>query len=117
MAKSKRATAPPRHPEKKYVPFHGGVSLAIWLNEVETDEGTRFYRTVTLQGRRFRDRKTGEWRDAKSFRATDLPAVMLSIDAALAFMQNTPLPGQPAEAEEEMEVLENGEVPCDSVPY
>ena len=54
MAKGKRsAVAPPRYPEKKYGPLHGGVGLAIWLNEVETGEGTRYFRSI--QGRRFRD--------------------------------------------------------------
>ena len=61
MAKSKRATAPPRYPEKKYGPFHGGVGLAIWLNEVETEDGIRYFRSCTLQPRRYRDKKTGEY--------------------------------------------------------
>lgn len=119
MAKSKRAStkAAPRYPERKWGPFHGGVSLAVWLNEVETAEGIRYFRSVSIQSRRFRDRQTGEWRDAKSLRATDLPALMLAMDAAVAFMQNTPLPGIPAEPEEETAVLENGEIPTESVPY
>lgn len=115
MAKSKRAaTAPPRYPEKKWGPFHGGVGLAVWLNEVETEEGVRYFRSVTIQGRRYRDKDTGEWKDAKSLRATDLPALMLAMEAAQAFLAKTPLPGPPAEAEEESAAAENGEPPAGS---
>ena len=35
----------PRHPEKKYGPFHGGCGLAIWLNEVKTETGPRYFRS------------------------------------------------------------------------
>ena len=42
---TKRTPAPPRRPERKWGPFHGGVSVAVWLNEVETETGNRFYRT------------------------------------------------------------------------
>lgn len=43
--KPKRATTAPRHPEKKWGPFHGGVGVAVWLNEVQTDAGPKFFRT------------------------------------------------------------------------
>ena len=46
-AKSKRAAPAPRHPEHKYCPFHGGVGVAIWLNEVQTPEGSRYFRSLT----------------------------------------------------------------------
>ena len=57
--KPKRVAAPPRHPERKWGPFHGGVGVAVWLNEVQTGAGLRFFRTLTLQPRRYRDQKTG----------------------------------------------------------
>lgn len=44
-AKSKRTATTPRHPERKYGPFHGGVGVAVWLNEVQTDHGPRFFRS------------------------------------------------------------------------
>lgn len=83
MAKKRvSAQAPPRYPERKWGPFHGGVSVAVWLNEVETEEGTRYFRSVGINSRRFRDKVTGNWKDAKSLRPTDLPALMLALDKA-----------------------------------
>lgn len=124
MAKNRRSAvkAPARPPERKWGPFPGGVSCAVWLNSVETEEGTKYFRSVTIQGRRFRDKVTGLWRDAKSLRSTDLPALMLALEAAQRFMNDTPLPGVAAESEEEMaaleeEVPENGDVADDSIPY
>lgn len=98
-ATKKRTTAPPKRPEKKYGPFHGGVGLAIWLNQVATDEGPRFFRTVTVAPRRYRDPKTGEWMDAGSFHATDLPALILALESAHSYMSNTPLPGEAVDAD------------------
>ena len=43
--KTKRAAATPRRPEKKYGPFAGGCGVVVWMNQVETDTGTRFFRT------------------------------------------------------------------------
>ena len=31
--KAKRSVSAPRRPEKKWGPFHGGVGVAVWLNE------------------------------------------------------------------------------------
>ena len=98
--KSKRATTVPRRPEMKYGPFHGGVGLAVWLNEVESEQGPRFFRSVTIAPRRYRDPKTGEWTDAGSFNATDLPALILALQAAHQFMSSTPLPGRQADEEQ-----------------
>lgn len=41
--KAKRSATAPRHPEKKWGPFHEGVGVAVWLNEVQTDAGPRFF--------------------------------------------------------------------------
>ena len=57
--KAKRSASAPRHPEKKWGPFQGGVGVAVWLNEVQTDAGPRFFRSLSLQLRRYRDKKTG----------------------------------------------------------
>ena len=65
--KSKKSVQmPPRRPEKKIGPFHGGLGISIWLNEVETEQGPRYFRSVTLAPRRYRDATTGEWKDANS---------------------------------------------------
>lgn len=112
-AKGKRPTATPRHPERKYGPFHGGVGVAVWLNEVKTPEGLRYFRSLTIAPRRYRDRETGEWRDASSLRPTDIPALLLALEAAHQFMAATPLPGQPVE-EDQMEdtpIAGSGDVP------
>ena len=93
--KAKRTATTPRYPERKWGPFHGGVGVAVWLNEIQTDAGPSIFRTVTVQPRRYRDKKTGIWKDAGSLRPTDLSALMLAMDAALFFIAHTPLPGQP----------------------
>ena len=46
---TKRAVTAPRYPERKWGPFHGGVGVAVWLNEVETAEGKRFFRSNVAQ--------------------------------------------------------------------
>lgn len=56
--KAKRSR--PTYPERKWGPFHGGVGLAVWLNEVKTDDGPRYFRSITITPRRYRDPKTGE---------------------------------------------------------
>jgi hypothetical protein len=110
--KGKRPAAPPRRPEKKYGPFHGGVGLAVWLNQVDGENGPRYFRSCSLAPRRYRDKKTGEWMDAGSLRATDLPAIILAMEAALVFMNSTPLPGEPVEED----VLDAMDAREDEVP-
>lgn len=112
-AKGKRSPPSPRHPEHKYGPFHGGVGVAIWLNEVQTTEGLRYFRSVTIAPRRYRDPETGEWRDASSLRSSDLPALILALQAAHQFMSSTQLPGESVEEDqiEDTPHAENGIVP------
>src|SRR5947207_12369077 len=95
--KAKKAPTSPRRPEKKWGPFAGGVGVAVWLNEVETEQGKKFFRSVTLAPRRFRDAKTGEWTDSSSYRPQDVSVLMLALQAALDFIAATPLPGQSVE--------------------
>jgi hypothetical protein len=110
---SKRAATIPRRPERKWGPFHGGVGVAVWLNEVETSEGKRFFRSITVAPRRYLDDKTGKWEDASSLRTTDLPSLILALQAAHDYVHTTPLPGLPAEGEEPAgaDVLSDGELP------
>lgn len=112
--KAKRSATVPRHPEKKWGPFHGGVGIAVWLNEVQTDAGPRFFRSISLQPRRYRDKKTGMWKDAASLRPTDIPALMLGLEAAMSFIAHTPLPGQSLDDEDQIDTLADGEVPARS---
>lgn len=111
-AKTKRKPTAPRRPEKKYGPFHGGAGLAVWLNQVDDPEGPRFYRSVTINPRRYRDAQTGEWTNAGSFRASDLPALILALEAAHAYMANTPLPGDAMEDD----ALDAHEAAADEIP-
>jgi hypothetical protein len=99
--KTKRAATIPQRSERKFGPFHGGVGVAVWLNQVQTDDRPRFFRSVTITPRRFFHRQSGEWRDAGSFRSTDLPALVLALEAARAYMASTPLPGEPVGDEED----------------
>jgi hypothetical protein len=105
--RTKRAAAPPRRPEKKYGPFAGGCGVVVWLNEVETDAGTRWFRSVQIAPRRYRSKKTGEWEDSQSLRVTDIPSLVLGLEAAHQFCATTPLPGQPAEEEHVEEAVAN----------
>ena len=80
--KAKRTTSAPRYPEKKWGPFHGGVGIAVWLNEVQTEAGPKFFRSVSLQSRRYRDKKTGVWKDAKSrmpFSASQMNGLLFEV--------------------------------------
>ncbi len=118
MATKEKRTkkSPPRHPERKWGPFAGSCGVAVWLNEFETERGTRYARTITFSPRRFRDPKTGDWRDG-AYRPVDLAALLLAIQAAHDFCLTTPLPGEPAEGEE-VDTITHGEVPSDSnVPF
>ena len=100
---TKRTTSAPRRPERKWGPFHGGVGVAVWLNEVETDEGKRYFRSVTVAPRRYLDDKTGKWEDASSLRTSDLPSLILALQAAHDYVSSTPLPGLPVAGEEHAE--------------
>jgi hypothetical protein len=85
---------PSRQPEKKIGPFAGGISVAIWLNTAETDDGPRTFRSITLSPCRYLDRETGEWKDAISYNPGDLPALIYSLTKAQEYVFETPLPDQ-----------------------
>ena len=111
---AKRPDLAPRYPERKWGPFHGGLGIAVWLNEVNTPEGKRFFRSGTIAPRRFRDKKTGQWKDAGSLRPADLQTLMLGLQAAHEYIHSTPLPGTPLEGDEPDEIITdeaNGQMP------
>jgi hypothetical protein len=102
--KTKRQVAVPKRPERKWGPFHGGVGVAVWLNEVETADGRKWFRSVTIAPRRYLKAETGQWEDATSYRTVDLPSLILALQAALEFVSSTPLPGQPVDEEVQPEL-------------
>lgn len=103
-AKTKKVERPVRRPERKIGPFHNGLGIAIWLNTVETDKGTRFFRSISIAPRRYRDPQSGDWKDATSFQPIDLSTLILALQEARNFIASTPLPGQAVEEEELAEI-------------
>jgi hypothetical protein len=83
-------------PEKKIGPYPGGIGVAVWVNNVQTDRGPRKMRSVTISPRRYRDPESGEWRDATSFRPGDLPALIFALQKAQEHILTTPLDGDDA---------------------
>ncbi len=102
MAKqTARRERPKNRPEKKIGPFAGGIGVAIWVNHVETDSGPRDIRSITIAPRRYKDQESGEWRDATSFRAADLPALIFALQKAQEYVYTTPLPKDGSEQADE----------------
>lgn len=81
-------------PEKKISPVNSGINVAIWLNQVETDNGPRYFRTITVEPRRYKDRNTGEWKNSSSFGPVDLPLLLYALEQARDYVFSQPLPGQ-----------------------
>lgn len=80
-------------PEKKLGPY-AGISVAVWLNTIQTADGPRKARSITISPRRYRDAKTGEWRDATSYRASDIPALVFALQQAQEYVYTTPIPDE-----------------------
>ena len=51
-------------------------------------------RSITVSPRRYRDAQSGEWKDAPSYRPSDIPALVFGLEKALDFIFSNPLPGQ-----------------------
>ena len=97
-------------PEKKFAV--GGIGIAIWLNTVETDDGPKSFRTVTIAPRRYQDKKTGEWKDSNSFHPNDLPALIFCLEKTLEFTFMTPMPEHdPDDTEGDNANGQTGDVP------
>jgi hypothetical protein len=79
-------------PEKKIGPFHHGLGVDIWLNEIHTEAGLRFARSITIAPRRYRTAE-GEWRDSSSYRPIDLNVILMAMEKARDYCRTTPLPG------------------------
>jgi hypothetical protein len=93
----KKPRAPGKPPELKIGPFQGGIGVAVWLNDVQTETGPRTIRAITIAPRRYRDKQTGEWKDAASFRPGDLTALILALEKAREHCLMRPLPGESSE--------------------
>ena len=91
MGKARSTRQPTNQPERKIGPFSGGISVAIWINEIDTDQGARKVRSVTISPRRYRD-ADGEWHDTSGYRPGDLPALIFALEKAQEYMYTTPLP-------------------------
>ncbi len=88
-------TRPAKPPEKKIGPFAGGIGVAIWLNDVEAEDGSiRRFRSITVNPRRYLDSKSGQWKDAASYQPSDLPALLFCLAKAQEYCYETPVPGQ-----------------------
>lgn len=107
MAKS---SANKNRPEKKISPVNSGISVAIWLNSAETEQGRKFYRSVTIEPRRYYDRSVGEWKDSSTFGPADLPLLLYALEQARDFVFSQPLPDKGRETSGEPGCNE-GEVP------
>ena len=79
-------------PERKYGPFSNGVGVCIWTNQVQTDNGPRSFRTITINPRRYFDRESNQWKDAPSFNPSDLPSLIFALQRAAeyCFEQHAP---------------------------
>ena len=87
----------PNRPEKKIGPYAGGIGVAVWLNTIETRDGPRKIRSLTISPRRYRDPESGEWKDAPSYRPQDLPGLLFALTKAQEYCYTTPIPGQEEE--------------------
>lgn len=95
-AKSRSATR--SRPEHKIGPYPGGIGVAVWLNTIDTDDGPRQVRSITISPRRYRDAESGEWRDATSYRPGDLPALIFALQKAQEYVYTKPLSDEQDEA-------------------
>lgn len=69
-------------PEKKF--SAGAVVATVWQNQGTTKDGQAVgYKTVSLQ-RRYKD-KEGNWKNANSFRVSDLPRAALVLQKAFEY--------------------------------
>ena len=94
MPHGKHTQSQVNRPEKKIGPYAGGIGVAVWLNTIDTRDGPRKVRSVTISPRRYKDPDSGEWKDAPSYRPADLPALVFALQKAQEYCYTTPLPGE-----------------------
>ena len=94
-----RSTAKPakQPPEYKVGHFAGGVGVCVWINRIETEQGIRFARSITINPRRYMDRDSQQWKDAPSYNPGDLPSLIFALQKAQEYCFSTALPGMESE--------------------
>ena len=85
-----------KQPEKKIGPFNAGIGACVWVNTIETDNGPRTVRSITINPRRYFDRESNQWKDAPSYNPADLPALIFALQKAQEYCYESALPDQPA---------------------
>jgi hypothetical protein len=73
----------PKQPIKEF--RVGGISSSVWCNETEQDGRIMRRHSVRLK-KRYRDRRTGEWKDSDYLFADDLPRARLVLDKAYEYV-------------------------------
>lgn len=93
--KPKAQAKPKQLPIFKIGPLSGGISVAVWNNEIEGEGGEiRIVRGISISPRRYLDRKSGEWRSTNSFRPNDLSAIIMALQKAQEYCITTPSQGE-----------------------
>ena len=95
-------------PEHKVGPLANGIGAAIWINLVDTDNGPKHFRSISIAPRRYFDEESKEWKTASSFNTSDLPALIYALQKVQEYVLTTPLPSQESFAS-------SGD--SDSIPY
>ena len=108
--RTRRPEPPVKRPELKVGPFQGGIGVAVWQNEIQTENGTKLIRSISLAPRRYRDKQTGEWKDASSYRPGDLSALILALEKAREYCLSTPLPGEQSQDDRMLGMEADGEI-------
>jgi hypothetical protein len=107
------ARKPKRQPEKKIGPFANGVGACVWLNTIETDNGSKTVRSISINPRRYVDQESQQWKDAQSYNPADLPALIFSLQQAQAHCYETPIPCQQTSEAGQT----NGSAPQEEIPF
>ena len=79
-------------PERKFGPYANGIGVAVWVNRIETDEGPRVTRSVSINPRRYKDRQTGEWKNAASYGVNDVHLLLIALEQARDYLLTQPIP-------------------------
>ena len=80
-------------PERKIKPLGvSGLSVNVWINTIQTAEGPKQARSITVSPTRYRDPKTKEWKDSPFFRPDEVPALIWALQKALDHTYSTPIP-------------------------
>ena len=108
---TKKDRAPAKPPELKIGPFQGGIGVAVWLNQIQTESGPKTIRSISIAPRRYLDKQTGEWKDSGSFRPGDLTALILALEKAREHCLMKPLPGEESQDERMAGGQDDGEIP------